>query len=335
MNFDKILLNYDKLSHSSDFIEFQKKLIDKYYSALTRGYFEQKKEYEIVEDIVNTINSIEKNKYINIKGNFIHGNKSQVTFKYESHQTQRELGDLITIISIYYEGEPVTDKLSIIQVKKDSESNERWRINQEQLYLLSNFPTLKGVSGIVPKKEIYLENSSKTLGTYHLYQHPGEQIYLSAPLLNFVIGDKRSITKTKLQEQMSHIKMDNIFHQYCLPPIFYYSYRYWHNISVFKTIHYANNVHDYIYNWIRFNIGEIVFSKFKQLSVNENVIQLYSEINKQIHRYETLLAEYKINTKKPFNPIDYNLPDIGTFGYVKMDINVPGDIDTERNYNEY
>lgn len=61
----------------------------------------------VIERIINKLNglSVLTNRFkISTKSIFIHGNKSQVEFEYYGQRAQRELGDLVFILSVIYNG---------------------------------------------------------------------------------------------------------------------------------------------------------------------------------------------------------------------------------------
>jgi len=78
--------------------------------------------------------------------------------------------------------EIVYEKTAFIQNKKEDSENV-WKIDQDQLYLLHNFPTFKGEKGIFRKNfndDVVFQHYSETLGNYGLFQSPGEMILTNA-----------------------------------------------------------------------------------------------------------------------------------------------------------
>jgi hypothetical protein len=134
---------------------------------------------------------------------FIHGKKAQVEFNYSGPTTGSvELGDLIFICTLVFQGKRYLERMTISQFKKDNDTRNvfSWTIdNDKQLYLLSRFPKFKCVEGILPKTiEYNLPNRSGCLGSYGLIQEPGEFVFVSATCLDSLLGKKKTIRKYEL-----------------------------------------------------------------------------------------------------------------------------------------
>ncbi len=185
-----IIKKYFELIETGEFHEYSFDFAEKINNAILNNY--SNNEPYIVRKIVKEINNNNKlslsinGMSISTDAIFIHGNNSQVEFKYRNTDIQKELGDLIFILSIIYQGKKQIEKFTISQTKKAQSKPERWEIDKKQLFLLSHFPSFKGVKGIIPKEKIKLKNFSGTLGSYSLLEHD-DFIYISAPLLRKVL----------------------------------------------------------------------------------------------------------------------------------------------------
>lgn len=225
----------------------------------------------MVTDMCNTINgkSFEKLKFYTKK---IHGTRSFVEFHNQDKPTTKELADMVIISVATKDREIIYEKTAFIQNKKE-DSESIWKIDQDQLYLLHNFPTFKGGKGIFKQNftdEIVFLNHSETLGNYGLFQNPGEMILVNAlTIYKLQEGNKvslsniRKYTNNKLQNNngfqiqlIGHPLMDEMLHTY-----FKYFPKY--DLPVFNLPFLNNsitsfNIYEFIRNWSLFNIGDVV-----------------------------------------------------------------------------
>jgi len=246
---------------SDDFVRYEKEFADRILCALSNRYRQDKNEIHLVhtiEDIVNqfgdfTISNIFE---LSTKSIFIHGKKSHVQFKYYGEWAEPiELGDLIFIISIIYNKKKYFEKFTINQFKKDKRKSRSisWSIrNKKQLYLLSRFPTFRGVRGIIPKKNYSLPNYSGCLGSYGLLHRPGDFAFVSATRLDSFIGDKKTLKMIELYNLVNN----RVRHPFDLCPIFYPAV--W---DIFCNCHFSHDVFSFVHQYLRMNIGEPVFLK--------------------------------------------------------------------------
>ena len=269
MSFEKAISKYESIVKIDDFIIYEKDFADKIISALSNRYLQDKNEVCLVhtiEDIVNKIKNfqtISKVFSISTKSIFIHGTKSHVKFNYYGQTTKPiELGDLIFISSVLYNNRKYFEKFTINQFKKDKKKTQSisWRIdNKKQLYLLSRFPAFEGVKGIVPKKKYHLSNYSGCLGSYGLLYRPGDFSFVSATRLDSYIGHNTSLKKTELY-YMDDRALKFLYTRY---PIFYPKalVLYFPPHNILGNCHFSSNVYDFIHEYLRMNVGELVFTK--------------------------------------------------------------------------
>jgi len=198
----RCIKKYIDVVDTESFAMHWKKLSHGLILGIQEGY--QKGDYEpniveLIESIVNKIGSFEaKDREIKISTNsiFVHGNKSQVEFEYYGRKTQRELGDIIFILSVVYNGIKYFEKMTITQVKKSNKAN--WKLSnnsaKEQLYLLSKFPKFSGTSNsLIPSKEYNLPNYSRCLGTHGLLYYPGDFALVSSNMLDIILRNKKQL----------------------------------------------------------------------------------------------------------------------------------------------
>jgi len=261
MSIEKALQKYIDVVKSDGFVEYEKKFADRIISALSKGYIRGLHETLLVKDIVNSVSDFEKvshQPYFKLftKSIFIHGQKSLVQFNYYGKRTNSiELGDLIFIISIVYNKRKYFEKVTINQFKKDKSKSRSivWNItNNKQLYLLSRFPAFIGVKGLVPKRNCYLPNYSGCLGSYGLLHKPGNFVFVSATRLDSFMGDKKTLKRKELYD-LVNARIRHLIH--------------WHNFLypagryIFNNCHFSNDVFNFVHEYLRMNIGELVSTK--------------------------------------------------------------------------
>lgn len=264
MTLDRVIEKYAKTVKSDVFVRYEKDFADKMLSALSKNYLKALHEPSLVQVVEGIVNSVQ---YLNAKGPrllfelttksiFIHGNKSQVQFNYYGKSTNSvELGDLIFILSVVYNGTKYLEKLTINQFKKDKRKSRSisWNIsNKKQLYLLSRFPTFRGVRGLIPKKEYDLPNYSGCLGSYGLIHKPGDFAFVSATRLDSFMGCRKTL-KFKELSNLIDIRFNRI--PDCCP-IFYPTFRH-----ILGNCHISYDVYKFIDEYLRASVGEPVFAK--------------------------------------------------------------------------
>ncbi len=191
---------YVEIADSDIFIRHWKKLSEKLMAGIQNSYNNREENIvKIVGSIINNVGTFRTHgRGFNIYTNsiFIHGNKSQVKFKYYGKTTQRELGDIIFILSVVYNGAKYFEKMTITQVKKSK--NVSWRFYgqsaKEQVYLLSRFPTFKRARGsLIPPGEYNLPNNSGCLGSHGLLYSPGDFALISSQEVEILLSKKKTI----------------------------------------------------------------------------------------------------------------------------------------------
>lgn len=262
-----------EMSDGEKFLVHSKVFAERLQSGIKKSY--EKREPDIVsiiKNIVNSVNVLETNdRHFKILTSsvFIHGNKSQVEFEYYGKKTKRELGDIIFILSIVYKGEKYFEKMTINQVKKSN--NVSWTFytdsSKEQLYLLSKFPTFKGVNALlIPGKEYNLLNFSGCLGTYGLLYPPGEFALISSKLLAILTTIKRSI---RLKDLFINTPSYNFqfayfccFKNYYRKSLFCYTYcPAFYCLPVYRNSYISYYTHDFSDKYLRGLIGELIYAK--------------------------------------------------------------------------
>ncbi len=282
MLIEEVVEKYLQLIKTEHFAKYEKDFASRIQIGLYKEY--QKGSYEpamlsIVEGIINNLNGLSASiSRVNIstKGIFIHGKKSQVEFKYYERKVQRELGDLIFILSVIYNGRKHFEKFTISQFKK-GDDKLRWNLgNKEQIYLLSRFPSFRGIKGsIVPMREFNLPNYSGCLGSFNLLFPPGDFVFVSASQLESCVGNRKSINIVNIPKFW---EPPSYYFTYPIPfdclhieELFYFWRKLWRHgilipffppyfIGILGFSCYASNIHEFVDKYLRGNIGEMIYS---------------------------------------------------------------------------
>jgi len=325
---------YLEVTESERFIIHWKKLAQRLLAGIKNGYKKGDREPEIVNLIENIINRIDKfetfDREFKISTNsvFIHGNKSQVEFEYYGEKTERELGDIIFILSVEYNNKKYFEKMTINQVKKaktvswnfNKKDKNGKHPNMEQLYLLSRFPTFKGTkNSLIPMKEYNLPNYSGCLGSHGLLYYPGDFALISSKSLEVILLYKKQL---KFRDLLLSIK-DNYPFFYCLcnylsDDLYLKECLYllhsprdfrWYpflccNLPVLGNNCIAYNSYDFSDKYLRGLIGELIYAK--DLGYNHHAFQFLMDLLESIERkggkYKNFVQDFK---KFNYNPIGY------------------------------
>jgi len=283
MSIHEALRKYVDVIHSDAFGRYQNDFAQRISSLLSKGYLEMLREPPLVQIVENVVNSVDglsikdDQTYFELSASsiFIHGNKSQVEFECYGRKVQRELGDLIFIMSVVFNGRKYFEKLTVSQFKKDRTSKRdiSWRIdNKEQLFLLSRFPAFRGVKGLIPRRDFKLPNYSGCLGSYGLLYTPGDFAFVSATELDSLVSPGDRLKKSELY-LFAHNKteasplphfllfrpyMDELlhfFHRAFPEPVLAELLRW----NLFGNYQEAHNVFDFAQKYLIMGIGEPTF----------------------------------------------------------------------------
>lgn len=169
-----------------------------------------------------------------------------------------ELGDILFIASFILDGKKYLEKITINSIKRDhARKTVSWRIDGEQLYLLSGFPNFEGVFGIVPPgRKYHIPNESGCLGSYGLLYAPAGFAFTSATKLDSFLAGKSHLKREGLDLLLTRIA------DWSLPssPICYSS-RYC-RASFFciphpcRNFQGASSIFDFAHKYLTLGIGE-------------------------------------------------------------------------------
>ena len=304
---------YVEITNDENFIRHWKDIATKLSIGIENSYISrEEKIVKIIEDIINNIGQFSsRSSNFNISTNsiFIHGNKSQVEFEYYGQKTQRELGDIIFILSVVHNGRKIFEKMTINQLKKSKTTS--WYLNnkssKQQLYLLSRFPTFRGVKrSLIPMKEYNLANISACLGSHGLLYLPGDFALISSKELEVLLSGKSSLNLNNLVERTTSNTTCSCFPCYLLPEydidfeecfedFLYNLHRLLHycpkypislpsvcNLPVLGNSCIAYNVYDFSNKYLLGHIGELIYAK--KLPHNRLAFQFLQDLLDAIRR---------------------------------------------------
>ncbi|WP_146767120.1 hypothetical protein [Paenibacillus sp. YN15] len=341
--------------NSEPFLRYQKYFAQRLAGALVSGYLgkgsTEPKLVKIIEHIVQNLDGFHTKGTIDpysfeISTNalFIHGNKSQVTFDCYGRQVQRELGDLIFIVSLVFQNAKYVEKVTINQFKKAKEQTRirSWDIrNKEQLYLLSKFPEFQGVQGSYFSGPTYLlPNISGCLGSYGLLHAPGDFVFIGAELLDSFINPRKSAI---LQEtHLSSLQPSSV--SYLAPCLDVQSRNVLMNyvfetpellsLEMFYSHRFAYDLFDFSKKYLALGIGEPVHmianfgNQLVKTFLGDLLGQLYSscifEEDKPVRNFiENFYTHpYSGDERKYLNTDSYCVGGLGSVGIIHTEINI-------------
>jgi hypothetical protein len=267
--FSRAIARYSESVKEEAFAKYEKELAERINQELCNALASNMREEDVVESLeklINAFGAVSQTKgdlfTIVPKTVFIHGypKRSGVEFSRYGKEEMCELGDLVFILSVIFRDLKYFEKVSICQFKKEGKRGTTWKIEEKQLFLLSRFPTFKGVKGsIVPAKRINLANYSECLGSYGLFYRPGEFAFVSAKWLSHYMGNAKSIDGKDIFALFRYL--DGFRYH---PSVFFNNWHMcvWcgHPAIVLRNDLFAFNVYDFVDRYLHGNIGEYVFS---------------------------------------------------------------------------
>ncbi len=198
-----------RLAGDDAFLAFQNDLAVKMYRALNQGYSNGDDEIKLVQRLVSAVDGVRRGS-VSLAANMLHGKESMVEFKHGAKKTRRELGDMAVISLISAGGKRLLEKIVIIQNKKSN--GKSWSIDLGQLFLLKNFPTFSGTSGLLGGyKNVAFRNASGCLGAFGLLSPPGDSGPLPRPPGDMLFAAAHLVSEFLRGKKSVHSK-DIMFH---------------------------------------------------------------------------------------------------------------------------
>lgn len=267
---NRLIRFFSERYNDRDFRIFQNDLAREVYNSLARSYLSSKNEVQMVTDLCSTLDS-RAYKGLQFFANKIHDTRSRVQFYNQNKLTTKELADMVIISVATIDREIVYEKLAFVQNKKEKKGSI-WDIDQDQLYLLHNFPAFKGAKGLFKHNfngDIVFHNHSGSLGNYGLFQSPGEMILTNASTVyRLQQNDKISLSDIRKYAHDNNVNGNLLFPMLDYPFWKEVIYRYVKHFpkygSPFSSPPFLSNsvvsfnIYEFIRNWSLFNIGEII-----------------------------------------------------------------------------
>jgi len=266
---EKIIRAFLTYYNQIDFRKFQNNFAKEIYDSLVNSYSNQYNEVNMVTEMSTTIDGKEF-QGLKFHTKKIHGTRSFVEFYNQDRPVTTELADMV-IISVATENkEIIYEKIAFVQNKKE-DTKENWKIDQDQLFLLHNFPTFRGKKGIFKhnfSEEVAFFNYSNSLGNYGFFQSPGEMILITA-LTVYKLQLEKKISLADIRKfssyRSSSFNILTSMEDWFVDELIYSPSRY--NPSYgFDQVGFpflnnrmiSLNIIEFIRNWTLFNIGELV-----------------------------------------------------------------------------
>jgi len=188
----RLFRQIQQLRRDSGFAVFQNSVVHDFYDTLGQGYSKNENEVALVERMVNAAKGKSYGP-VSLHGSMLHGSRSYVEFNHRDQPVTRELGDMAIIAIATSGGERLLQKITIVQNKKAS--SKSWGLDQEQLFMLKNFPPFSGNRGIFRgRRDLTFVDTSGCLGSYGLLAAPGEMLFASAQLVTEFSSAKKSVS---------------------------------------------------------------------------------------------------------------------------------------------
>jgi len=265
-----------RLSVDDGFTRFQNETSYDFYQALGEGYSVNDNEVALVQKLVDAANGKSYGP-VRLHANMLHGSRSYVEFNYLDKPVPKELGDMAIISVVTSCSKRLFQRMCIIQNKK--RSGKSWAIDQEQLFLLKNFPPFAGNKGIFKHcRDVLFRNTSGCLGAFGLLYAPGEMLFASAPLVSELQRGKKSLSISDISVPMGLLSETSRGAELGIPLLLWTCnsgpfperiiYEFGHLFG-FADVYmgkflgncaFSRDVHDWTRNWTQLNIGEITFA---------------------------------------------------------------------------
>ncbi len=263
---DRLFRKLSGLCTSPDFRKFQNGLSKSIYDTLGQCYSNSDGEIKMVTDMCGAVNGREYDGFF-FHAKKIHGSRSYVEFSNGDKPVTKELADMAIISVVTENRQIIFEKTAFVQNKKE-DTSLNWRIDQDQLFLLQNFPTFRGNRGIFKKNysdEIAFLNHSGCLGNYGLFSKPGEMVLANAKTIyKLQQGDCISLGGIKGFPESGNNWGDG--HNFPLGDLLFFAdMEKWHmkkyrlpfaDLPFMNNSRASHNIYKFVRNWTYFNIGE-------------------------------------------------------------------------------
>lgn len=295
---------------NSDFRIEQNEIAKGAYDTLNASYSRGDNEVQMVTSLCNYLND-KRCGQAKVYAKKIHGSASQVEFFNGSRKVHKELADMVIISIATSNKKVIFEKIAFIQNKKEDTSG-KWKIDQDQLYLLHNMPTFDGVKGIFGKqRNIALPNALGRLGNYGLFLADGDMVFANASIVN-ALQDKTIISYETIRRETTENKNNRLlpypFSPMLMDELYYHLRKTNFLLPLFldppillNNCDVALNLYQLIRNWTQFNIGEIVICG--EQAISSDLVNLINNLlaKAQLHN----LLNYDFDKRNNLNEWGY------------------------------
>lgn len=192
----RLLREIHRLARDDGFTVFQNEVVRDFYDALGQGYSNGENEVALVKRLVDAVQGKSYGP-ISLHGAMLHGSRSYVEFNYRDQPVTKELGDMAILSMVTAGSERLLQRITIVQNKRTG--GKSWGLDQEQLFMLKNFPPFSGHRGIFRGRDnVTFRDSSGCLGSYGLLAEPGEMLFASARLVSEFASGKKSVSHSDI-----------------------------------------------------------------------------------------------------------------------------------------
>jgi len=265
-----------ELFYNPNFRLDQNDIVLNTYNILSGSYKNNDNEIKMVEKLCSCLHNKKcgKAKLYAVK---VHGNRSKAEFYNATNKlVKKELADMVVISLVTFKNQIILEKIAFIQNKKENSKDiKKWSIDQDQLFLLNNFPTFNGVSGIFGKqKNIALPNIFGQLGCYGLFHSDGDMVFANTKIIN-ALQNTNVISLNNLRNESAKnntlYNTDLLFTPECREDIFYFlkynlMYPNLIKLPILGNCELALNLYQFIRNWTQLNIGETTIVRGKVIN---------------------------------------------------------------------
>jgi hypothetical protein len=260
---------YENYYASPDFKKWRNELVCEIYSSLNKNI-----SYNEVQIVTALCDVLSGNIYrgLRIDSKKTHSRStSGVEFDYIDKRVVTELADMVIISVLTANKRIQLLRTAYIQNKKATyhkSASDSWKIDQKQLFLLKNFPSFTGVSGLFNGKTENFINEYDKLGNYGLFTSNGDMVLLTARNTFCNQNANGSINYDSIRNAATSVAPQN---HYCRLPFCdrcsfeylsrknrYLPVQLFDSLRYFNGYSYALDVHEIVRELTFLNIGEPV-----------------------------------------------------------------------------
>lgn len=168
-----------RLARDLRFRRFQNELATLIYESANQNYSRSDDEAMLVANLASCMNG-KSCGGVTVAATSLSGTPCKVRFRYRNRPAEKALGNML-FVSIVTEGSKrLFQRVCFVHAQKAKD--HAWHVDDEQLFLLKNFPPFSGPPSVFETDEVTCWNRSGVLGAFALWDEPADMIFVSAPL---------------------------------------------------------------------------------------------------------------------------------------------------------